>query len=450
MKMRSVATCQECGAQTPRWVGRCPECGTWGSVIEESAGPGGAPAQVRAETRPLLEQRAGAAHRFPTHIDEIDRVLGGGLVRGSVVLFAGEPGTGKSTLALQSALALAPERTVLLVCGEEAPEQVRARAERLGPIPERVRTLGSSSLPAVQRVLEEESADVVVVDSVQSLHDPEIASAPGSVAQVRECGAALAHAAREHGITVILVGHVTKEGAVAGPRVLEHLVDVVLTFEGDRTGGIRILRALKNRFGSTDEVGLFEMTGGGLVAIRDASRYLLADRSTGSPGSVLAACVEGRRPLVLEIQALVAGTTMAMPRRTALGLEGARLPVLLAVLDRRLRVSFAECDVFVSAVGGIRVQEPAADLPTALAVLSSWREAALPGDVAAFGEIGLTGEVRQVGGADRRLAEARSLGCRAALVPWNTAADPCGLELIRVWHVQDALRWVDQAGLRTK
>jgi DNA repair protein RadA/Sms len=423
-----------------RWVGRCPECGEWGSIVEEPVDiPRGAVPAADVRTLPLAVHDPAAAERVPTRIAEMDRVLGGGIVRASVVLLAGEPGVGKSTLTLQTAMALGVENEVLLVCGEEAPEQVKARAGRLGPIPEGVRTLADPQLPAVLGAIEKAEASFVIVDSIQAVFDPEIPSAPGSVSQVRECGARLVRAARDRGVTVILVGHVTKEGAVAGPRVLEHLVDVVLNFEGDRTSGVRILRAQKNRFGSTQDVGFFEMTSEGLFPIADASSYLLADRCEGLAGSILAACVDGRTPFICEMQALTEPTNAPMPRRTAIGVDAARLPLLIAVLDRHTEAKIGPHDVYVSAVGGIRTNEPACDLPVAMALMSSLKEKAIPEDIVAFGEIGLAGEVRQVVASDRRLAEARNVGCKRAFVPYNFAGESDGIELHRIRHVRDAL-----------
>jgi DNA repair protein RadA/Sms len=444
VKVKTVACCQACGARMARTVGRCPECGEWGTVVEEPITRSVTPAlHTNGDGRLLrlvTHDEAGADRRL-TGIAELDLVLGGGIVRGSVVLIAGEPGVGKSTLTLQTALSLgATGAEVLLVCGEEAPQQVKARAARLGAIPDAVQTLSDPQLPAVLDAIETAGASIVVVDSIQTVFDPEIPSAPGSVSQVRECGARLVRAARDHGVTVILVGHVTKEGVVAGPRVLEHLVDVVLNFEGDRSSGVRVLRALKNRFGSTQDVGFFEMTSDGLFAIRDASAYLLADRCVGLPGSVLAACVDGRRPFVCEMQALTEETKPPLTaRRTALGVDGARLPQILAVLQKHAGVKFFETDIYVSAVGGIRVSEPASDLPVALAVLSSKLDQPIRADAVAFGEIGLAGEVRQVGQSDRRLAEARSVGCKHAYVPHNFVGEFDGLELHRIRHVSDAL-----------
>ncbi|HVL80199.1 MAG TPA: DNA repair protein RadA, partial [Actinomycetota bacterium] len=397
----------------------------------------------------LLDHADEQGARSPTGVDEADRVLGGGLARGSIVLLAGEPGIGKSTLTLQIALNAGRDREVLLVCGEEGPRQVRARAERIGAVTPGVRTLSDPSLSAVDAAVASGVYELVFIDSIQTLYDPEIASAPGSVSQVRECGARLARTARETGTTLLFVGHVTKDGSVAGPRVLEHLVDVVCSFEGDRSGGVRVLRALKNRFGTTDEVGFFRMDASGLVPIRDASSYLLADRRPGMSGSALAACLDGRRPFVCEVQALVAPTGVAAPRRTAVGVDAGRLPVLVAVLGRRLDLRLGDKDVFVSAVGGIRAAEPAADLPVACAVLSAIHDVPLPDDLAAFGEVGLSGEVRRVSGADRRLVEARNVGCRRALVPAGMQEEVEGIELVRVAHLGELVQGLRRLGIRS-
>lgn len=443
MKTKTVATCQSCGAQMPRWMGRCPDCGEWGTVVEEPVGRLAPVVRADVATELLAAHDSEAADHFPTGIEEVDRVLGGGIVPGSIVLLAGEPGVGKSTLVIQLAQALAGARDVLLVCGEEAPAQVRARAARLGPIPESISTLATPDLGAVLGALASDPA-VLIVDSVQTLFDPDIPSAPGSVSQVRECGARLARAARDRGVTVLLVGHVTKEGAIAGPRVLEHIVDVVLQFEGERSSGVRVLRALKNRFGTTEEVGFFEMRSDGLIAIRDASAYLLSDRSKGLPGSVLAACVDGRRPFVCEIQALVNPTHAPMPRRTAIGVEASRVPMLLAVIERWAEVKLSDHEVYVSAVGGIRAQEPALDLPITMAILSAFCNKPLSDNAVAFGEVGLSGQVRQVVSADRRVTEARSVGCGSVFVPYNYNGHSDSPDIKRIKHVRVALEAIDQ------
>jgi DNA repair protein RadA/Sms len=428
----------------PRWVGRCPECDEWGTVVEEPVVAAAATVVRSVDVEPLTSHDPDGSRRVPTGIEEADRVLGGGTVTGSIVLLAGEPGVGKSTLALQIALAYGGFQDVLLVCGEEAPSQVRSRATRLGAIPDGVRTMSDPQLGAVLGALDSTTASVLIVDSIQTMFDPEIPSAPGSVSQVRECGARLARAARDRGVTVLLVGHVTKEGTVAGPRVLEHLVDVVLHFEGDRSSGVRVLRALKNRFGSTQEVGFFEMGAEGLVAIRDASAYLLADRCGDLPGSVLAATVDGRRPFLCEMQALVADVDgQQFARRNAIGVDGARLPMLIGVLEKRAEVSFEKRDVYVSAVGGIRATEPACDLPVALALLSARFDKVVPSDLVAFGEIGLTGEIRQVVASERRLAEAQSVGCKRVFVPHNCTTSMNGLDIVRVRHIRDALERIN-------
>lgn len=440
MRTRTLCRCQACGAETPRWVGRCPDCEAWGTLVEETVGPRASkPSAVAVAATSLASQPPTGAARLATGIDEVDRVLGGGLVTGSVLLLAGEPGIGKSTLVLQVAASLAAGADVLLVCGEESPAQVRARAARLGAIPDRITTVDDPRVDAVIAAIGSGPA-VVVVDSIQTVFDPEIASAPGSVGQVRECASRLAREARDRGTTLVLVGHVTKDGSVAGPRALEHLVDAVLSFDGDRSAGLRILRALKNRFGSTQEAGFFEMDDAGLVPIRDASAYLLADRCEGVAGSVLAACVEGRRPYVLEVQALVASSGLQVPRRVAQGVENARIPLLVAVLERRAGLSLGDKDVFVSAVGGMRAAEPAADLPLALAIVSSQRGVPVPGDVAAFGEVGLAGEIRRAPAGDLRVAEARAVGCRRVVVPAGYDGPQDGIELIRVGHLRDVMR----------
>jgi DNA repair protein RadA/Sms len=429
-RVRSVYACTACGAQQPRWLGRCPECGTWSSLVEERTGAAtaeasadflaAAPADGAAKPRALAEIDAEALPRLATGVPELDRVLGGGLVPGSVVLLAGEPGVGKSTLALQLAAGLAPA-PVLYVSGEESPEQIRLRADRMKSLPAHLALLAETRVESLAAPWRELAPAAVIVDSVQTLRTDRVESAPGSVAQVRECAALLAAAAKRAGTALVLIGHVTREGTIAGPRVLEHLVDVVLYFDGDRGHAFRLLRAQKNRFGSTQEIGVFHMTGAGLEAVANPSELFLAERRDDAPGSCVATLVEGSRPLLVEIQALVAPAGYGTARRTALGIDDGRLALLLAVLDRRAGLDLVGRDVFANAVGGVRVSEPGADLAIALAVASSRLDRPLPPDATACGEIGLGGEIRRVPRLDLRVKEALRLGFRRVLVPEGSA-----------------------------
>jgi DNA repair protein RadA/Sms len=412
-------SCSECGYATGKWLGRCPSCGGWSTLVEERAVP--ATAASSGAARPLLrlvEVEATDAERLPTGVAELDRVLGGGLVPASLVLVSGDPGIGKSTLLLMALVALSASKKTLLVTGEESAAQVKLRADRLGGAG-RVHVLAETNLDDVCATLERERPEVAVVDSVQTLYAPELGSAPGSVAQVREAAARLLRVAKEHGIAVFLVGHVTKEGAVAGPRVLEHLVDCVLHFEGDRYREHRVLRAVKNRFGSTNELGVFEMTATGLEGVADPSE-LFGRVHDEQPGSAVACALEGTRPLLLEIQALVSPTDLAMPRRVATGVDPKRLSMIVAVLARHAGVALGQADVFVNVAGGVRIDEPGADLAIALAVASAARNAHLRPGLASFGEIGLTGRIRPASQADRRLAECAKLGFTEAIVAEGT------------------------------
>src|ERR671918_1222913 len=414
--------CSECGTTTGRWLGRCPGCGGFGTLVEELAGRDGAPA--RGAARPLLklaDVEADEAERVSTGVPELDRVLGGGLVPASLVLVGGEPGVGKSTLLLSALGAISRAgRSALLVTGEESAAQVSLRAARLGGV-ETVGILAETALDVVCATLEESRPDVCVVDSVQTLHASELGSAPGSVAQVREAASRLLRVAKTAGVATILVGHVTKDGAVAGPRVLEHLVDCVLQFEGDRHHEHRVLRATKNRFGSTNELGVFEMTGTGLVGVADPSE-LFGSTHPGEVGAAVGCVLEGTRPLLLEIQALVSPTDLAMPRRVGTGVDPKRLAMIVAVLSRHAGLALGQADVFVNVAGGVRVDEPGADLPVALAIASAARRQPVHDGVAAFGEIGLTGRLRPAAQAERRLEECAKLGLRQALVPSGTNA----------------------------
>ena len=414
-------SCSECGAATARWLGRCPSCGSFGTLLEEARPTGRvglAPAEARALLR-LAEVEAADAERLPTGVAELDRVLGGGLVPSSLVLVSGDPGIGKSTLLLMALQTLSKERRVALVTGEESAAQVKLRAERLGGA-EDVLVLAETNLDLVCETLARERPEVCVIDSVQTLYAPELGSAPGSVAQVREAAGRLLRLAKEEGIATFLVGHVTKDGAVAGPRVLEHLVDCVLQFEGDRYRSHRVLRAAKNRFGSTNELGVFEMTSKGLLGVADPSE-VFGRGEPDQPGSVVACALEGTRPLLLEIQALVAPSDLAMPRRVGTGVDPKRLAMIVAVLGRHAGVPLGQADVFVNVAGGVRIDEPGADLGIALAIASAARRAAVRGGLACFGEVGLTGRLRPASQAERRLGECAKLGLLEALAPEGTA-----------------------------
>jgi DNA repair protein RadA/Sms len=453
-RSRSVYACTECGAQQPRWHGRCPTCGAWSTLVEEAlaGAPGGSrdllqlgPRAGAAAVRPLREIAPGAAPRMETGIAELDRVLGGGLVPASVVLVGGEPGVGKSTLCLQLAACLQRPGPFLYVTGEESPEQLRLRAERLPEVPEDLLVVAETRVEEIAGPWRELHPEIVLVDSIQTMRSDRVDSAPGSVAQVRECAALLAATAKAHGACLVLVGHVTKDGQLAGPRVLEHLVDVVLNFEGDRGQPFRILRASKNRFGSTDEVGVFAMTAAGLEGVSNPSELFLAERRTGAPGSCIAPIVEGTRPMLVEIQALVAPAGYGTARRTCLGIDDGRLALLLAALDRRSDVDLLSKDVYVNVAGGVRIAEPGADLALALALASSRLDLPLPSDAAACGEIGLGGEIRRVRRIDLRLREAVRLGFRRVLLPAGTeeaARAPAGACVIPIAEIGEAVAWL--------
>jgi DNA repair protein RadA/Sms len=413
-------SCTECGYTAGRWFGKCPGCSSFGTLVEEVVGQ---VAKSQAPPKPLLrlvDVKAAEAARISTGVPELDRVLGGGLVPASLVLLGGEPGVGKSTLLLTALATISRDRRALLVTGEESVAQVKLRAERLGGA-EAVEILAETELETVCETLRAERPDVCVIDSVQTLYASELGSAPGSVAQVREAAARLLRVAKESDVATILVGHVTKEGSVAGPRVLEHLVDCVLQFEGDRYHAHRILRAVKNRFGSTNELGVFEMTGAGLLGVPDPSE-VFGRTVAGEPGAAVACALEGTRPILLEIQALVAQSELAIPRRVATGIDPKRLAMIVAVLSRHARVALGQADVFVNLAGGVRIDEPGADLAVALAIASAARRVPVKTGIAAFGEIGLTGRLRPAAQAERRLEECAKLGLSAVVAPSGTAS----------------------------
>jgi len=432
----------QCGTLVPQWVGQCPACRSWGSLVEEVERARGAGARPGTSSLPVPLARVDTDPTCsrPTGIAELDRVLGGGLVPGSVTLLGGEPGIGKSTLLLQVLASMAASSGVcLLISAEESAPQVRLRAARVGPLPDELLVLAETSLPAILSAIDGCAPAVCVVDSIQTIAAPDIGSAPGSVTQVRECAQVLTRVAKERGPAIILVGHVTKDGGLAGPRNLEHIVDTVLSFEGDRHHALRMLRAVKHRYGATGELGLFEMTDAGMIGVDDPSGLFLGDRRRGAPGSVVVTAIEGRRPLLVEVQALVGEAGTGGPRRSAQGIDPGRLALLLAVLDRHANLKIGSGDVFVSAVGGVRLGEPAADLGIALALVSASFGRGLPPDAVAIGEVGLGGELRQVPHTARRLTEALRLGFSRVVLPSTAPDGPPGLGLIRAATLDEVI-----------
>jgi DNA repair protein RadA/Sms len=443
-------SCVECGATTVRWLGRCPECQAWGTLLEKKPGAPAGSAQgrapVRTAARAIGELDASTAQPRPTGVTELDRVLGGGLVPGSVVLLAGEPGIGKSTLLLDVAHRYArdSECPALIVTGEESTSQVRLRAERTRAAHPSLFLAAENELGAVLSHIDEVQPGLVVVDSVQTISAGGVDSAAGSIAQVRAVTGALIAVAKERGIATVVVGHVTKDGSVAGPRVLEHLVDVVLHFDGEQHSPLRLIRATKNRYGAADEIGCFEMREDGIVGLPDPSRMFLSERAHGVAGTCVTVTIEGRRPLVTEVQGLVVPSPAASPRRAVTGLDSARVGMLIAVLTRHIRYRLAEREVYASTVGGMPATEPAADLAIAMALASAERELALSPRLVAIGEVSLSGDLRRVSGLDRRLAEAARLGFTTALVPASHAGEPVsvrssGIESIPVATLSGAL-----------
>jgi DNA repair protein RadA/Sms len=479
--VRTAYECDVCGHQPAKWVGRCPECGEWGSVVETApaTGTAGGPAVPAAvpltPARPIASYSVAPARARPTGVGELDRVLGGGLVPGSVVLLAGEPGVGKSTLLLDVAQQWAVGSTAggeagggpaLVISGEESVGQVRLRAERIGALHERLYLAAETDLAAVLGQLDEVKPGLLVLDSVQTVTATGTDGVPGGVTQVRAVTAALVSVAKERGISVVLVGHVTKDGSVAGPRVLEHLVDVVLQFEGDKHASLRMVRALKNRYGAAEEVGCFEMHESGITGLPDPSGLFLNRHAAAVPGTCVTVAMEGRRALVTEVQALIGAAMPGSPRRTVSGLDPARLAMVLAVVQRcRPQIRLHDHEVFAATVGGIRVTEPAADLACALAVASGALNLGLAADLVAIGEVGLTGEIRRVSAAPRRLAEASRLGFRYALVPPGCEIGPArslagtgpaplpapdGIRVREVSEVGEALHWAARASAEAR
>lgn len=437
---KTIFFCQNCGHESAKWMGQCPACREWNTFVEEPAAP-------KTAGKPSVRQRGTTAaapvrirdvsmeehSRSQTGISEFDRVLGGGVIPGSLILIGGDPGIGKSTLLLQACRNLAeagPE--VLYISGEESLQQIRMRAERIGEMPDSLLLLCETDLGTIGETIRTRRPAVCVIDSIQTMYSEEIASAPGSVSQVREATAVLLQLAKSLGISIFIVGHVTKDGAVAGPRVLEHMVDTVLYFEGDRHASYRILRAVKNRFGSTNEIGVFEMRGSGLAEVPNPSEYMLSGKPAGASGSVVACSIEGTRPVLLEVQALICRTAFGMPRRTAAGCDYNRVNLLMAVLEKRCGISLSDCDAYVNLAGGIRMNEPAVDLGIVLAIVSSFRNIPVSDKLMVFGEVGLSGEVRAVSQAEQRVQEAKKLGFEAVILPKANLKNCRGIEGIRL------------------
>ena len=449
-KVKTLYTCTECGGQAPKWQGQCPACGAWNTLVEgvaESASSHRFQSLAKsAPVRRLADIEASDVPRFTTGVGEFDRVLGGGLVAGGVVLIGGDPGIGKSTLLLQSLAQIAAERRALYVSGEESAAQIALRAQRLalldpGSMASELQLLAEIQLERIQATIEAEKPDVAVIDSIQTIYSEALTSAPGSVAQVRECAAQLTRIAKQSGTAIIMVGHVTKEGNLAGPRVLEHIVDTVLYFEGDTHSSFRLVRAFKNRFGAVNELGVFAMTEKGLRGVANPSALFLSQHEQSVPGSCVLVTQEGSRPLLVEVQALVDTAHVPNPRRLAVGLEQNRLAMLLAVLHRHAGIACFDQDVFLNAVGGVKITEPAADLAVLLAIHSSMRNKALPKGLIVFGEVGLAGEIRPSPRGQDRLKEAAKLGFSCALIPRaNAPKQPIeGLQVIAVERLEEAI-----------
>lgn len=421
MKGKTVYFCSECGNESAKWQGQCPACHAWNTLVEEPENSKKNTAVKRSgnSAAPVTVSQVSSEseERILTGIHEFDRVLGGGIVVGSLVLVGGDPGIGKSTLLLQVCRELSTSHRLLYVSGEESLRQIKMRADRLGTFGDNLMLLSETDLSEIEGTVASVKPEILVIDSIQTMFREEISAAPGSVSQVRESTNALMHIAKEQGITVFIIGHVTKEGQVAGPRVLEHMVDTVLYFEGEQSANYRILRSVKNRFGSTDEIGVFEMKSSGLTEVANPSEYMLQGRPEGEPGSVVAAVIEGTRALLVEVQALVCRTTFQIPRRTAAGTDYNRMNLLMAVIEKRLGTELSWCDAYLNVAGGMRVNEPALDIGIVLAILSSFKNRALDSKTVCFGEIGLTGEIRGVNYAEQRIREAAKLGYETCILP---------------------------------
>lgn len=446
-KKKTVFFCQNCGYESGKWLGQCPGCREWNTFVEETVTAKTAKSQQTVKTAEpvnLSQVSADEEERIHTGIKELDRVLGGGIVPGSMVLVGGDPGIGKSTLLLQVCQKLAEQnRKIMYISGEESLRQIKMRATRIGEFTSSLLLLCETNLESIKAVIEREKPEVVIIDSIQTMYNEEVSSAPGSVSQVRESTGVLMQIAKGMGVSVFIVGHVTKDGNVAGPRVLEHMVDTVLYFEGDRHASYRILRGVKNRFGSTNEIGVFEMRQKGLVEVENPSEYMLNGRPEGASGSIVACSMEGTRPILVEIQALICQSNFGLPRRTANGTDYNRVNLLMAVLEKRAGINLSSCDAYVNIAGGIKMNEPAIDLGIVLAIVSSQKDVPISDKVVAFGEVGLSGEVRAVSMAEQRVQECRKLGFEKVIVPEacrSALKDVKGIEICPVENVRSALR----------
>lgn len=454
-KISSVFYCQECGHESVKWMGQCPGCKAWNTFVEEpkkssraggrNNGPG-IGAGNKPEVVSLSEVSLREDEKTETNIKELDRVLGGGIVPGSLTLVGGDPGIGKSTLLLQVCRNLAAAKhRVLYISGEESLKQIKLRAQRIGEFNDDLKLLCETNLDSIEEIIQAERPEVVIIDSIQTMYREEVSAAPGSVSQVRESTSVLLRLAKGLTVSVFIVGHVTKEGTVAGPRVLEHMVDAVLYFEGDRHASYRILRGVKNRFGSTNEIGVFEMREEGLMEVENPSEYMLSGRPEGASGSIVSCSMEGTRPILIEMQALVCRTNFGLPRRQAAGCDYNRVNLLMAVLEKRVGIQLSDCDAYVNIAGGMKIAEPAVDLGIAMAIVSSFRNRAVADEVIAFGEIGLSGEVRAVSQAAQRVAEAAKLGFKTCILPYSCAqklsgqSEVKGMRVIGVRSLQEAI-----------
>jgi DNA repair protein RadA/Sms len=447
MKQKTVFVCQSCGNESPKWIGKCPGCGEWNKYVEEKAVE--TKEKKHRSLNPLSNGKPKLLDeidsvkeiRIKTNSEEFDRVMGGGIVEGSVTLIAGDPGIGKSTLMLQIAQNL-PDRKVLYVSGEESLQQIKLRAERINSGSRNFYILTESNIDTIINAMDNLQPEIVIVDSIQTMYKPDFDSPPGSISQIRECSATFLHIAKSNGPSIFLIGHITKEGAIAGPKILEHIVDCVLQFEGDNNYSYRILRAAKNRFGSTNEIGIFEMGGQGLKEVKNPSEVFLSQRQTGTSGNTIVATIEGTRPILVEVQALVSSTSYGMPQRSSIGFDYRRLSIIIAVIEKRLGLRMGQYDVIANIAGGVKIDEPAVDLAVLLSIVSSYKDIATNSNTVIIGEVGLSGEVRTVSFIEKRLQEVKKLGFQRVIIPKNNLKEvqnKFDMEILAVENIKEAL-----------